>query len=138
MGFDKCYNCNKMRHEFYIKQCDICKYNSYCINCVPDIRIDFKVIKIYACEECVCNPNEEYISNSIDALIKKLDITKSDFLKILKVEKITKYNSEYFINKTHNQIKRIRNKILKEKEKMDELKSQEEFMIEKLRLISIK
>jgi len=74
----------------------------------------------------VCDPDDKYTSED-------LDITKSDFLKILKAEKIIKYGFAYFVNKINAQIKRL-DKILKEKDKIDELKRKEEDMIEKLRL----
>jgi len=134
MDYEKCYGCRRIVHESKIKECVICKYIGYCIKCVPDI-IDFKVVKLCVCEECVCNPDDIYISELIDIAIVDLGITKSDFLKILKAEKTIKYNYAYFINKTNFQIKRLDDKILKEEDKINELKKEKQDAVKNLRLI---
>ena len=134
MDYEKCYGCRRMVRESRMKPCGICKYNSYCIDCVPDI-IDFKVIKLCVCEECVCNPDDSHISELIDSVIKDLDIVKSDFLKIMKVEKTIKYDFAYFINKLNAQINRLNNKILKKEDIINESKTKLKDAVKNLRLI---
>jgi len=87
------------------------------------------------CEECVCNPDDSYISELIDIAIKDLDIAKSDFLKILKAAKTIKYNFAYFIHKINTQIKRLDDEILKEEDKINELKKEKQDAVKNLRLI---
>jgi len=109
MEKDECYNCKQMVCESKFKRCDICDYFSFCIDCVPD-TIDFKVVELYVCHDCVCYPDSRSINDDIDTAIEDLDITKSDFLKILKAEKKLKHGSAFNIN---NQIKRHEHNIFK-------------------------
>jgi len=109
MEKDECYNCKQMLCESKFKRCDICDYFSFCIDCVPD-TIDFKVVELYVCHDCVCYQDSRSINDNIDMAIEDLDITKSDFLKILKAEKKLKYGSAFNIT---TQIKRHEHNILK-------------------------
>ena len=118
MEKDECYNCKQILCESKFKRCDMCDFFSFCIECVPD-TINFKVVELYVCHECVCNPDCRNINDYIDMTIEDLDITKSDFLKILKAEKKLKHGSAFNINK---QIKRNKHYILKKKEMNEKLK----------------
>ena len=104
--------------ESKFKQCDICAYFSFFIDCVPD-HIDFKVVELYVCKECVCCPDSRDINDDIDMAIEDLDITKSDFLKIMKAEKKLKYGSAFKIN---NQIKRLEYNIFFKKNMIEKLR----------------
>ena len=134
MDYEECYNRGKVKHESKIKHCYFCKYIGYCVNCVPEM-IDFNVVKFNVCEKCVCDPDDECIRDKINILLKDFDITKRYFLEILKAEKTIKYDFAYFINKLNVQINRLNNKILKEEDIINELKTKLQDAVKNLRLI---